>query len=80
MAIKSALKDGHTGEDIKQAIRNYATVVHGDIYFWDHVWPLEFFLTRGLSRFVDAAKPLQNFLTKKDKSNTEVDANGLSFS
>ena len=76
--IRSALKDGHTKEDIERAIKNYAVVVHGDLYFWDHTWPLELFLARGLSRFVDAAKPLYNFL--KDKSKTGTESDGSTFS
>jgi len=46
---------------ICEAIRNYAAVLKGDNYYWDHSWPFEHFLERGLSRFVTEANPFKTF-------------------
>ena len=52
-------------DDICKAICNYCTVLSDKKYFWDHRWTLREFLQRGVDRFVDEAKPLENFLAKK---------------
>ena len=54
-------------DDICRAICNYEQVLNGDDYFWTHRWTLKEFLTRGLDRFVDDAKPLENFLKEGTK-------------
>ena len=66
--IRSAENQGYTIEDICQAIQNYATVLHTPaLYYFDHSWPLEHFLARGLVQFVNEATPLSNFLRNKNK-------------
>lgn len=45
--------------DIRAAIVNYATCYLGAEYAWSYRWTLEEFLNRGLSRFLDEAKPLE---------------------
>jgi hypothetical protein len=52
-------------DELCQAICNYATVLHEDKYFWTHKWTLKEFLTRGVDRFANGAKPLENFLVKE---------------
>lgn len=59
--INARLKDGYTADEIIGAIDNYATVLHGEDYFWTYKWTLEQFLTRGLDRFRSENKPLDNF-------------------
>lgn len=65
-AINGRLREGYTLEDITGAIDSYAVVVSSPEYFFSYRWTLTDFLTRGLDRFVDDAKPLENF--RKDKA------------
>lgn len=69
-AVDKRLKDG-TLEDIKKAIDNYFTVLMDDKYYWTHRWTLPDFLARGYDKFIDQAKPLDNFL----KSGVKVSKN-----
>jgi len=62
-------------DDICNAICNYERVLNGKEYFWTHRWTLKEFLQRGLDRFMDEAKPLDNFL-KKDKEKLVVKEKG----
>lgn len=64
--IRSAMKDGYSIEDICQAIRNYAEVVNSPKYYWTKKWPLELFLERGLSRFVNEAMPQVQYLNSNN--------------
>jgi hypothetical protein len=52
-------------DEICRAICNYSEVLHGNQYFWNHKWTLKEFLTRGVDRFVNGAKPLENFLVQE---------------
>jgi len=63
--IKAALNK-YSISELKKAIQNYAIILKSpDEYRWDWTWPLDHFLTRGLERFLDIAKPLENFRKKK---------------
>jgi hypothetical protein len=59
-AIKRALRT-YPVRDVRNAIFNYATVLDGRDWRWDHHWTIIDFLKRGLDRFVDEARPLENF-------------------
>ncbi len=62
----AVLKD-YPYEDIKKAIENYGEVIaHPDIYFFKYKWTFDDFLQRGLTKFVDNASPLVNFLKGKE--------------
>ena len=50
--IRAALKD-YSLEELKSAIHNYAFILHGDEYWWTHVWTLRDFLMRGVEKFLD---------------------------
>lgn len=56
--------DIHSEEVIKKAIDNYSTVLFSNKYYWSHRWTLFDFLARGIEKFLDSAKPLENFLNK----------------
>lgn len=49
--------------DIAKAIGNYATVLGSAAYRWSYSWTCDQFLARGLDRFVEEARPLENFRT-----------------
>lgn len=51
-------------EAVVAAVENYAAVVGGDEFRWDHRWTIVDFLKRGLDRFVPEADPLRNFRIK----------------
>lgn len=75
--INTALKE-YTEEDIKKAIENYSIVINNPKdYYFNYLWPLEDFLQRGLRKFVDDVKPLENFkrreINGKVKSTNEKD-------
>ena len=63
-ALKAKLKD-YTEEEIAQAITNYAKVLDGTEYFFKYRWTLKDFLNRGLEKFLQAARPLDNFRVNK---------------
>ncbi len=50
--------------DVCVAVENYANVLGGTEYRWDHSWTLVDFLKRGLDKFVPEARPLENFRVK----------------
>lgn len=64
-ALKSALRD-YKPEEIEKAMGNYNTVLRGEDYFWTYKWTLKEFLHRGLDKFLDINKPLENFLKQKE--------------
>jgi len=51
-------------EEVCNAITNYSTVLTEKRYYWTHKWTLGEFLVRGLDKFLDENKPLENFLNK----------------
>ena len=55
-------------EDVVEAVANYAEVLGGPEYRWDHSWTLIDFLKRGLDKFVPEAKPLDNFRIKANRN------------
>ncbi len=64
----NARLDKYPAELIMDAIDNYATVLHGDEYFFSYKWPLdEFIKPKNLDRFLAESKPLINFLKEKPK-------------
>jgi phage replication O-like protein O len=64
-AINGRLREKYTLEDITRAIDNYAAVFSDPNCFFSYRWTLTDFLNRGLDRFVDDARPLENF--RRDK-------------
>lgn len=74
--IESALKE-FAPDEIKKAIDNYATVLHGRQYYWTYRWTLDEFLQRGLVKFLDV--PLENFLARRKPEEIwcEVEGEGL---
>lgn len=72
--IKSALKD-YPETMILSAINNYAEVIaHPETYFFSYRWTLADFLQRGLSKFLNEAKPLENFLHRKKPEEIKKEA------
>jgi len=69
--LATALKD-YPGTQVRKAMVNYATVIKGDKYFFSYRWTLKEFLIRGLERFLDTNKPLENFLVDKEDKTKEV--------
>lgn len=67
--INARLKD-YTVDELKKAIDNYHTVLTSDNFYWTHTWTLQDFMRpNNVSRFVDDAKPLDNFKSNKKQSN-----------
>ncbi len=64
-AINGRLREGYTVEEITEAIQNYSTILKGEEFFWWYRWTLWEFLQRGLDRFTNEARPLENF--RRDK-------------
>ena len=66
--IKARLKE-YTVDELKKAILNYSTVLNNDEYYWTHKWSLQDFMKpNNVTRFVDEAEPLINFLKKSKRS------------
>lgn len=66
--IKARLKE-YTVDELKKAILNYSTVLNNDEYYWTHKWSLQDFMKpNNVTRFVDEAEPLVNFLKKSKRS------------
>lgn len=65
-AINARLKD-YTFEELKKAIDNYATVLHSDNHWFTHIYPLaDLMREKDVTRFLDEADPLNNFLKKSN--------------
>lgn len=76
-SIDKALKE-FTVEEIKQAISNYATILHDETYFFSHIWGLDEFLVkkdkdriRQLPKFLNDGSQWINYQNskKQDKDN-----------
>ena len=65
-ALKSALKS-YTNEEICQAMRNYAEVLHGEDYFWQYRWTFDEFLRRGLEKFMDGEVARENYRIREER-------------
>lgn len=63
-AINARLKDGKSPEQIKEAMSNYAKILHSDKYYWSHKWTLNEFLSR------EEGAKMELFLTKNDPFST----------
>ena len=59
--------------ETKKAIENYCIVINSDEYYFNYVWPFWDFIWRGLDKFIDEAKPFDNFKRSTQFSNTEGD-------
>ncbi len=64
--IKKAIKN-YSVEQIKDAIINYAEILHSDNYYWTYVWTLSEFASRGIDKFLSESLPYSNFATEKHK-------------
>jgi len=55
----------YTVDEVIGAIDNYAEILHGDEYYWTHVWRLDQFLQRagGLDAFLTENNPQKRFAT-----------------
>ena len=66
-AIDSAMKD-YSQEEIAQAIRNYAEILHGSQYYWSYKWTMAEFLSRrkgnNIERFLDIEVARENYKVK----------------
>ena len=63
--VTIALKT-YSQELIQQAIDNYAEVlVSPGKFYWTHRWTLADFCQRGIDKFLNEAKPLENFIIKQ---------------
>ena len=63
--INARLVD-YTKDELIKAITNYQTVLTDDKYYWTHKWSLQDFMKpNNVTRFVDEAEPLNNFLSSK---------------
>jgi len=62
----------YSEEEILKAIDNYSHILESEKYFWSHRWTLDDFIIRGLDRFVDTAKPLENFKKEQSQDDTEI--------
>lgn len=58
-------KGDYWTDDLCLAVCNYHTVLTDPKYFWDHKWTMAEFLTRGVDKFVNGAKPLENWIAKE---------------
>jgi len=61
-AIKRALTDKHSPDQICAAISNYSKILLGADYIWSYVWTLPDFLNRGEERHRQAARKWWRFL------------------
>jgi len=69
-AIDSTRKD-YSQEEIEQAMRNYAVIVKGTEYYFNHRWTLAEFLSRrhsnNIERFLDLEVAKSNFKKEADR-------------
>jgi DNA-binding Lrp family transcriptional regulator len=70
--ITTILKD-YSLKETNGAIANYSKVLLGDEYYWTYRWTLVEFLQRGIDKFVDEARPLENFRKNKGKQDQTID-------
>lgn len=73
-SIKKILNT-YTVDEIKQTIKNYAEILHGNEYYWKYTWTLNDFLKRGFEKFIDGDIARNNYKTKKKKG-IEVQQDG----
>lgn len=72
--VKSQLRY-YTVVEVCKSIFNYSEILYSETHYWTYKWTLEFFLQRGLERFMDDADPYENFRATypvtKEKPRTE---------
>src|SRR5690625_832970 len=67
-AINARLKD-YSFDDLKKAIDNYAYVLHSDLHWFTHKYPLaDFMRDKDVRKFLDEADPLNNFKNRQKQS------------
>ena len=66
--IIRTLKD-YTSDEIKQAIKNYAEILHGVEYYFNYTWGLDTFLQRGMRSFNLDPNVVRNNFRKEDAVN-----------
>lgn len=73
--INARLGD-HEVSELLKAIDNYSEVLDNDKYYWSHRWTLQDFMKpNNVIRFLDSSKPLETFLSTKQKGkpNKQID-------
>jgi len=63
-AILQAMRTYGGANVVLRAVENYAQVLDGAEYRWNHAYTIEDFMRRGVSKFLDEARPLENFLVR----------------
>lgn len=48
-------------EEICNSIKNYASILNDEQYYWTYKWTLNDFLVRGMEQFKDESEPFKNF-------------------
>lgn len=66
-AVKKSMSE-YDIEDIAIAIVNYSKVLKSASHYFKHKWPLNDFLNRGLSKFIDDADPINNFKSDRGQN------------
>lgn len=69
--IRTKLKEHSEGE-IREAITNYANIVHSRDHYFSHKWILADFLQRGLEKFLDWEICYTNYLSNKPKTREQT--------
>ena len=64
----------HSGAEIRNAIKNYASVLSSDAHFYTHRHTLAAFLEKHVFKFFDSMKPLENFLKDAAKKPEPVNS------
>jgi len=79
--VERHIKKGHWDiiadydiEVVLKSIKNYSDIIKGDEYYFSFSWSLWDFIKRGLEKFIDDAKPFDNF---KNSSNSYADKEEL---
>ena len=60
-------------DEIKEAIKNYKTILFSKDYYWTHKWTLKQFLQRGLDLFSTSNNPFDNYRKKSKERSGVID-------
>ncbi|MCF7953876.1 MAG: hypothetical protein K9K78_07355 [Spirochaetales bacterium] len=63
--------DAYGIDTVLKAIENYNAVLASPDHYFTHKWTLWDFIKRGLSKFIDAMHPLENYRNHQVESSTE---------
>lgn len=63
--------DAYGIDTVLKAIENYNAVLASHDHYFTHKWTLWDFIKRGLSKFIDAMHPLENYRNHQAESSTE---------